>query len=155
MSFFDTGYFKGNASRSSLASKRNINNKIIAWGLDEKYYDGKRINGYGGFKYDGRWKKFLPKIIKKYRLSPKSKVLDLGCKKGFFLKDLRDFIPGIKIYGIENHSYPITSISTSPDHPVKEGGLTKYTGDILYHENISPITRRLDQKENFKFVFEF
>ena len=56
---------------------------------------------------------------------------------------------------LEYHPYPITSISTSPDYPVKEGGLAKYTGDILYHENISPITRRLDQKENFKFIFEF
>ena len=107
MSFFDTGYFKGNSPRSSLARKRTIYNKVIAWNLDEKYYDGKRINGYGGFKYDGRWKKFLPKIIKRYKLNSKSKVLDLGCKKGFFLKDLKNLVPGIKVYGIENHSYPI------------------------------------------------
>ena len=107
MSFFDTGYFKNSAPRSSLAKKRTIYNKIIAWNLDKKYYDGKRINGYGGFKYDGRWKKFLPKIIKRYKLNSKSKVLDLGCKKGFFLKDLKHLIPGIKVYGIENHPYPI------------------------------------------------
>ena len=69
MSFFDTGYFKKSASRSSLAKKRTIYNKIIAWNLDKKYYDGKRINGYGAFKYDERWKKFLPKIIKRYKLS--------------------------------------------------------------------------------------
>ena len=107
MSFFDTGYVKKSASRSSLAKKRTIYNKIIAWNLDKKYYDGKRINGYGGFKYDERWKKFLPKIIKRYKLNSKSKVLDLGCKKGFFLKDLKHLIPGIKVYGIENHPYPI------------------------------------------------
>ncbi len=107
MKFFDTGYFKGSAPRSMLAKKRTIKNKIISWRLDKEYYDGVRINGYGGFKYDGRWKKILPKIIKRYKLNKKSKVLDLGCKKGFFLKDLRDLIPGIKIYGIENHIYPI------------------------------------------------
>ena len=107
MGFFDTGYFKGNKPRSLLAKKRNIKNKITAWGLGKQYYDGNRLDGYGGYKYDGRWKKFLPKIIKKYKLSGKSKVLDLGCKKGFFLKDLRDLIPGIKIHGIENHYYPI------------------------------------------------
>ena len=52
-------------------------------------------------------KKILPKIIKRYKLSKKSKVLDLGCKKGFFLKDLNELIPGIKTFGIENHSYPV------------------------------------------------
>ena len=57
MSFFDTGYFKKSASRSSLAKKRSIKNKVLAWELNKKYYDGKRINGYGGYKYDARWKK--------------------------------------------------------------------------------------------------
>ena len=36
-----------------------------------------RLNGYGGFKYDGRWQKLLPKIIKKYKLTKKSKVFRL------------------------------------------------------------------------------
>ena len=91
MAFFDTGYFKGNKPRSLLAKKRNIKNKITAWGLGKQYYDGNRLDGYGGYKYDGRWKKFLPKIIKKYKLSGKSKVLDLGCKKGFFFKRFKRF----------------------------------------------------------------
>ena len=56
---------------------------------------------------------------------------------------------------ITNHSYPLNSLTTSPSSAVLESNLTKYTGEILYHENISPITRRLDQKENFKFIFEF
>ena len=79
---------------------------MYAWQLKE-YYDGSRLNGYGGFKYDGRWLKLLPKIIKKYKLTNKSKVLDLGCKKGFLLKDLNKLLPGIKTYGIENHSYAL------------------------------------------------
>ena len=73
MKFFDTGYFKGSAPRSILAKKRTIKNKIISWRLDKEYYDGARINGYGGFKYDGRWQKLLPKIIKKYKLTKKRK----------------------------------------------------------------------------------
>jgi len=31
----------------------------------------------------------------------------LGCKKGFLLKDLNILIPGIKSYGIENHTYAL------------------------------------------------
>jgi hypothetical protein len=52
------------------------------------------------------------------------------------------------------HQYPSGS-GNYPLMSVQAGGLTKYTGNILYHENISPIYRRLDQKENFKIVFEF
>ena len=37
-----------------------------------------------------------------------SLVLDIGCKKGFFIKDLQDLVPGITVYGIEDHKYPIT-----------------------------------------------
>lgn len=106
--FFDIGYFKKPVKvRAKVARERTVINKMYAWELGKEYYDGKRLNGYGGFKYDGRWLKLLPKIIKKYKLTKKSKVLDLGCKKGFLLKDLNILLPGIKSYGIENHSYAL------------------------------------------------
>ena len=47
-------------------------------------------NGYGGFYYDGRWLKLLPKIIQKYNLTNKSRILDLGYKKGFIMKDFKN-----------------------------------------------------------------
>ena len=104
----DIGYFKKPLKvRSKVAKKRSVINKMYAWRLDKDYYDGSRLNGYGGFKYDGRWLKLLPPIIKRYKLTKKSKVLDLGCKKGFLLKDLNLLIQGIKSYGIENHPYPL------------------------------------------------
>ena len=105
---FDIGYFKKPIKvRGKVAKERTILNKIKAWELGKDYYDGNRLNGYGGFKYDGRWLKMLPKIIKKYKLNKNSKVLDLGCKKGFLLKDLNILLPGIKTVGIENHSYAL------------------------------------------------
>ena len=105
---FDIGYFKKPIKvRGKVAKERTILNKIKAWELGKDYYDGNRLNGYGGFKYDGRWLKMLPKIIKKYKLTKNSKVLDLGCKKGFLLKDLNILLPGIKTVGIENHSYAL------------------------------------------------
>lgn len=105
---FDIGYFKKPVKvRAKVAKERSVINKMYAWQLGKEYYDGSRLNGYGGFRYDGRWLKLLPKIIKKYKLTNKSKVLDLGCKKGFLLKDLNKLLPGIKTYGIENHSYAL------------------------------------------------
>ena len=108
---FDIGYFKKKIKvRSQVAARRTVLNKIKAWELSKEYYDGKRVNGYGGFKYDGRWKKLLPKIISKYKINKESKFLDLGCKKGFLLKDLNILIPGIKSYGIENHDYALKNL---------------------------------------------
>ena len=43
---------------------RTIKNKIIASYRDERYYDGERNNGYGGYKYDGRWKNFISVLEK-------------------------------------------------------------------------------------------
>ena len=104
---FDIGYFKKPIKvRAKVATERTVINKMYAWELGKEYYDGSRLNGYGGFKYDGRWLKLLPKI-KRYKLNKKSKVLDIGCKKGFLLKDLNILLPGIKSYGIENHSYAL------------------------------------------------
>ena len=35
---------------------RTIKHRIVASYRGKEFYDGKRIFGYGGFKYDGRWK---------------------------------------------------------------------------------------------------
>ena len=106
-SHFDIGYFKKPVKiRAKVAKERTVINKMYAWELGKEYYDGNRLNGYGGFKYDGRWQKLLPKIIKKYKLTKKSKVLDLGCKKGFLLKDLNILVPGIKSFEIASKHKP-------------------------------------------------
>ena len=106
MPFFDPKYFK-KKNKVNRVVTRKLKNKLIAWELDKEYYDGDRNNGYGGFSYDGRWLKLLPAFIKKYKLNNNSKILDLGCKKGFIMKDLKILLPGAKIYGIEDHKYPI------------------------------------------------
>ena len=106
MTYFDPQYFK-KKSKVNRVVNRKIKNKLIAWKLGKEYYDGNRDNGYGGFSYDGRWLKLLPRFIKKYKLTNKSKILDLGCKKGFIMKDLKILLPKAKVYGIEDHKYPI------------------------------------------------
>ena len=106
MPYFDPNYFR-RKTKVNRKVKRSIKNKLIAWKQDKDYYDGDRNNGYGGFSYDGRWLKLLPKIIKRYKLTNNSKILDLGCKKGFIMKDLKILLPKSEIWGIEDHVYPI------------------------------------------------
>ena len=96
MSHFDYGYFSfskkkpneknKNLDRKKLLKSRNIKRRVIANEFGHGFYDGDRKNGYGGYKYDGRWKIFLKKIIKKYKLNKNSKILDIGAKKGFFIQ---------------------------------------------------------------------
>ncbi len=106
MPHFDPKYFKKKTNVNRVV-RRRLKNKFIAWKLDKDYYDGDRNNGYGGFSYDGRWLGLLPRIIKRYKLSNNSKILDLGCKKGFIMKDLKKLLPKAKIFGVEDHIYPI------------------------------------------------
>ena len=46
------------------------------------------------------------KIIKNYKLSNHSKILDIGCGKAFLLYEIKKILPGIKILGtdISNHA---------------------------------------------------
>ncbi len=113
MAEFDIGYPHSKVKRIVNNNSRTISNRIIAYSLGKEYYDGARENGYGGFYYDGRWKEIVPRIIDRYNLTSKSAVLDVGCKKGFFLHDLKDALPDIKIQGIENHTYPLDNAMAS------------------------------------------
>jgi len=142
MAHFDYGYFKfskikpaeknKNLDRKKLLKTRNIRRKVTANKFGYEFYDGDRKNGYGGYKYDGRWKIFLKKIIKQYKLNKNSKVLDIGAKKGFFMHDLTLMVPGIKVYGIEDHRYPITKSKKTVKKKIK---FVKSYCDMNYSKN--------------------
>ncbi|HSV98604.1 MAG TPA: class I SAM-dependent methyltransferase [Sedimentisphaerales bacterium] len=107
MEEFDIGYPHSSTPRVLKKGFRTIRNRMAAAGLDREYYDGRRENGYGGFRYDGRWAQIVPRLAARYGLTSNSAVLDVGCKKGFFLHDLKLALPGVLVKGVENHPYPI------------------------------------------------
>tara|TARA_B000000557_G_scaffold254746_1_gene245172 strand:- start:534 stop:1199 length:666 start_codon:yes stop_codon:yes gene_type:complete len=72
----------------------------------ENYWDGDRKFGYGGYKYiPGRWKPLAEKLIETYNLQPNSKILDVGCGKGFLLFEIKKIIPEIEVVGIDSSHY--------------------------------------------------
>ncbi len=75
--------------------------------FDYNFWDGSRRYGYGGYKYDGRWKMVAEKLIKQYNLTNSSKVLDVGCGKGFLLYELKLLLPSIIIKGFDVSKYAI------------------------------------------------
>ena len=76
------------------------------WGYD--YWDGDRRINYGGYKYiEGRWEKIARKMIETYDLKPGSKILDVGCGKGFLLYDFKKIDPTFEVYGLDISQYAI------------------------------------------------
>ena len=70
------------------------------------YWDGDRRHGYGGYKYmPGRWKPVAEKLINIYSLTSGSRVLDIGCGKGYLLYELKLLIPNLDITGIDSSDY--------------------------------------------------
>ena len=65
------------------------------------YWDGDRRYGYGGYKYDGRWKVVAEKLIDIYGLRPDAKVLDVGCGKAHLLYELKQLLPEAEVCGFD------------------------------------------------------
>ena len=86
---------------------KKIYHRIVASKRGEKFFDGERNYGYGGYKYDGRWKKFAKKIINKYNLRSNSSILHINCEKGFLLNDLKEENKKFNIFGLEYSKYAI------------------------------------------------
>lgn len=69
---------------------------------ESDYWDGDRRFGYGGYKYlPGRWKPVAEALITNYGLTNDSKVLDVGCGKGYLLYELKLLLPNLKISGFD------------------------------------------------------
>ncbi len=74
----------------------------------KEYFDGTRQQGYGGYRYDGRWKPVVDRFRGYYGLASTSAILDIGCAKGFMLHDFQDLLPGVTVAGIDISAYALS-----------------------------------------------
>ena len=120
------------------------------WSFD--YWDGSRKINYGGYKYiPGRWNKVIKKMKKIYKLKENVKILDIGCGKGFFLKDFKILFPKSEVHGLDISRYAINK--APKDIPVKEKILRRTIKTItLPTLPIPKILRMVRRKSRLKAV---
>ncbi|WP_207477590.1 class I SAM-dependent methyltransferase [Arenibaculum pallidiluteum] len=80
----------------------------LAQQLGEAYFDGTREQGYGGYRYDGRWRAVARRMAAHYGLGKGSRILDVGCAKGFLVNDFLEEVPGIEAMGVDISLYALT-----------------------------------------------
>ena len=97
-------------------SKRNLEerhqgqtdeNIAISMKFGKAYFDGPREQGYGGYRYDGRWIPVAEDIINHFGLKAGDRILDIGCAKGFLVKDLMSACPGLEAFGLDISEYAL------------------------------------------------
>jgi ubiquinone/menaquinone biosynthesis C-methylase UbiE len=95
---------------------RKVECMDMAREFGEQYWDGERRFGYGGYRYDGRWKVVAEKLLETYKIPPGGRVLDIGCGKGFLLYELQQLRPDIDVIGIDISGYAIDNAKEEIRH---------------------------------------
>ncbi|MGA1419575.1 MAG: class I SAM-dependent methyltransferase [Ilumatobacteraceae bacterium] len=113
---------KRNLSQRSESRSQEIIAESKKYG--QMYFDGPRDYGYGGYRYDGRWKSVAVDIIEHFNLVQGSRVLDVGAAKGFLVKELLDL--GIDAYGVDISEYAVMNC-----HPDVVGRMHVASADHL------------------------
>ncbi len=98
---------KTNRNLQKRAAAQTPENIAIARQYGEAYFDGPREVGYGGYRYDGRWMPIAEDMIRHFQLKPGDRVLDVGCAKGFLVKDWMAVCPGLQAFGLDISEYAI------------------------------------------------
>ena len=81
----------------------------VAKQFGKDYWDGERQYGYGGYRYDGRWRPIAERIAEHYSLQSGDKILDVGCGKAYLLYELTQVVPGIVVTGIDISEYGLVN----------------------------------------------
>jgi ubiquinone/menaquinone biosynthesis C-methylase UbiE len=107
-----------NLLRALPSTKRNIQKRAdaknpellrLAREFGQVYFDGPREAGYGGYRYDGRWLPVARDIVRHFGLKAGDRVLDVGCAKGFLVKDLMAVCPGLEAFGLDVSRYALAN----------------------------------------------
>ncbi len=96
---------KGRTEKRAVITEED---RAISRKFGEEYFDGDRKHGYGGYRYHPRfWTETVNLLTEHYNLASKSHILDIGCGKGFMVKDFSILLPEATVLGIDISEYAI------------------------------------------------
>jgi ubiquinone/menaquinone biosynthesis C-methylase UbiE len=109
----------------------------VAVRFDRDYWDGDRRYGFGGYRYDGRWRAVAEAIASHYQLQPGAKILDVGCGKAFLLYELSQVVPDSQVVGLDISRYAIENAKEEVRPYLIEGTAAKlpfadHSFDLVY-----------------------
>ena len=127
-------------------AEKTDEDRELARKFEKDFFDGNRRNGYGGFSYNSRfWQPVIPDFQEYYNLSKDSKILDVGCAKGFMIHDFSEMIPGIEVQGIDISNYAIENCMPS----VKEFVQVADARDLPFEDNSFDLVISVTTVHNF------
>ena len=107
----------------------------------KEYFDGKRIHGYGGYYYNKNFfEKIVKNIIKHYKLNNSSKILDIGCAKGFMMYEFKKILPKCEILGIDISKYAKNNAKQEVKKNIKVGSCDKLPFKSNYFDFVISIS---------------
>jgi ubiquinone/menaquinone biosynthesis C-methylase UbiE len=106
--------------------------RSVARKFDKEFFDGERKFGYGGFSYNPKyWSEVVKDFSDYYNLVDGSKILDVGCAKGFMLYDFYKQNPNLDLYGIDISKYAIDNSVPEIKYKLKVANAT----NLPYEDN--------------------
>lgn len=145
-------------------AERDLEGRVQASEEDRKlskkfgreYFDGTRNQGYGGYRYDGRWEPVVKCFKEHYNLPDDAAILDAGCAKGFMLYDFHNLMPKAQLAGIDLSEYAIENSIEEVRSFLRIGNVKKMPfPDKTFDFTVSINTiHNLDREECFQAVKE-
>jgi len=106
--------------------------RAVARQFGEEFFDGDRLFGYGGYGYHPRfWTDTVQRFKEHYDLADDASVLDIGCAKGFMLRDFKRIYPDLTVAGIDVSEYAIANATEGMETSIKVGNAK----ELPYEDN--------------------
>ncbi len=100
----------------------------VAREYEADYWDGDRRYGYGGYRYDGRWKSVAERLIERYELPEiGANILDMGCGKAHLLYELYKLLGDASVTGCDISAHAIADARPEIKH-----ALFQHPAETLY-----------------------
>ena len=142
---------------SQASIERTDEVRLIARKFDKDFFDGERKYGYGGYNYNSRfWTNVVKDLADYYKLKDGSKILDIGCGKGFMIYDFLQYNNKFIIKGIDISDYAIENCMDEVKDNLEVGNANKLVFEDDYFDLVISINtiHNLEKEECAKSLRE-